>query len=143
MSRVVFWDTSAFLALVNTHDALHRQAVAVSQSLARASAHLLTTDAVLTEIANGLSKVGQRQLAHRVVRMIQQSVRVNAAEVIHVDADLWQRGWQLYCARPDKEWGLTDCLSFVVMQERGIFEAFTADHHFEQAGFIRLLRPTG
>lgn len=143
MSRVVFWDTSAFLALVNTHDALHRQAVAVSQPLARASAHLLTTDAVLTEIANGLSKVGQRQLAQRIVSMIQQSVPANAAAVIHVDADLWQRGWQLYCARPDKEWGLTDCLSFVVMQERGILEAFTADHHFEQAGFIRLLRPTG
>ena len=56
-----------------------------------------------------------------------------------IDPALWQRGWQLYCARPDKEWGLTDCLSFVVMQEQGVFDAFTADHHFEQAGFIRLL----
>lgn len=143
MNRVVFWDTSAFLALANRRDALHHQAVAVSQNLARERAHLLTTDAVLTELANGLSKVGQRQVAQRTVSMMQQSVTYHAAEVVHIDAELWQRGWQLYCARPDKEWGLTDCLSFVVMQEKGVFEAFTADHHFEQAGFVRLLRPVG
>lgn len=142
MSRVVFWDTSAFLALANTRDALHRQAVAVSQSLARENAQLLTTDAVLTELANGLSKVGQRQLAQRTIKMVYQSVPLRVAEVVHIDAELWQRGWQLYCARPDKEWGLTDCLSFVVMQENEVVEAFTADHHFEQAGFIRLLRST-
>lgn len=140
MSRIVFWDTSAFLALANTRDALHGQAVAVSQSLARENAQLLTTDAVLTELANGLSKVGQRQLAQRTVKMVYQSVPLRVAEVVHIDAEFWQRGWQLYCARPDKEWGLTDCLSFVVMQENEVFEAFTADHHFEQAGFIRLLR---
>lgn len=140
MSRIVFWDTSAFLALVNRRDASHSQAVAVSQALARENAQLLTTDAVLTELANGLSKVSQRQLAQRTVKMVYQSVPLRVAEVVHINAELWQRGWQLYCARPDKEWGLTDCLSFVVMQENEVFEAFTADHHFEQAGFARLLR---
>jgi len=140
MSRIVFWDTSAFLALANRRDALHSQAVAVSQALARENAQLLTTDAVLTELANGLSKVSQRQLAQRTVKMVYQSVPLRVAEVVHINAELWQRGWQLYCARPDKEWGLTDCLSFVVMQENEVFEAFTADHHFEQAGFARLLR---
>ncbi len=140
MSRIVFWDTSAFLALVNTRDAWHGQAVAVSQLLASERAELLTTDAILIEIANGLSKIGQRQLAQRTVKMVQASVLRNVAEVVHIDPNLWQRGWQLYCTRLDKEWGLTDCLSFVVMQENEVFEAFTADHHFEQAGFIRLLR---
>jgi len=48
-------------------------------------------------------------------------------------------GWTLYQQRPDKEWGLTDCISFVVMQEQGISEAFTSDHHFTQAGFTILL----
>ncbi|MCB0105115.1 MAG: PIN domain-containing protein [Caldilineaceae bacterium] len=137
----MFWDTSAFLALVNARDELYSQAVTVSRNLAHEKAHLLTTDAVLTEIANGLSKVGHRPLAQRVVNMVRQSVKLQTAEVVHIDTTLWQRGWQFYCARPDKEWGLTDCLSFVVMQDKGVFESFTADHHFEQAGFIRLLQP--
>jgi uncharacterized protein len=42
-------------------------------------------------------------------------------------------------SRRDKEWSLTDCISFVVMKERGLTEALTADHHFEQAGFKALL----
>ncbi|MCE7983896.1 MAG: hypothetical protein DYG89_22205 [Caldilinea sp. CFX5] len=91
------------MALANTRDALHRQAVAVSQSLARENVQLLTTDAVLTELANGLSKVGQRQLAQRTVKLVYQSVPLGVAEIVHIDAALWQRGWHLYCARPDKE----------------------------------------
>jgi len=53
--------------------------------------------------------------------------------------DLWQRGADLYLHRPDKEWSLTDCVSFIVMEERGLTEALAADHHFEQAGFTALL----
>lgn len=54
---------------------------------------------------------------------------------------LWRRGLGLYAARPDKAWSLTDCISFVVMTDRGLTEALTGDHHFEQAGFRALLRP--
>ncbi len=61
------------------------------------------------------------------------------ATIVHVDRELWQRGWQLHRSRADKEWGLTDCISFVVMKEYNIHKAFT-HHHFEQAGFIRLLK---
>jgi hypothetical protein len=50
------------------------------------------------------------------------------------------RSWQLLKSRPDKNWSLTDCISFVVMQGRGIKAAFTADRHFEQAGFECLLK---
>jgi hypothetical protein len=50
------------------------------------------------------------------------------------------RGLALYAARPDKEWSLTDCVSFLVMQDHGVTEALTADHHFEQAGFVALLK---
>ena len=55
-------------------------------------------------------------------------------------AELYQRAFALYCQRMDKEWGLTDCISFVVMRERGLTEALSADKHFEQAGFRALLR---
>jgi len=50
------------------------------------------------------------------------------------------RGLALYISRPDKDWSLTDCISFVVMKERGLTGALTADHHFEQAGFVALLK---
>ncbi len=52
-----------------------------------------------------------------------------------------EQGWALLKSRPDKEWSLVDAASFVVMRERGIHEALTTDHHFEQAGFARLLKP--
>lgn len=54
--------------------------------------------------------------------------------------ELFVRGIDLYARRPDKERGLTDCISFLVMQEQGITHALTADHHFEQAGFTMLLK---
>jgi predicted nucleic acid-binding protein len=52
---------------------------------------------------------------------------------------LFDAGLELYSRRPDKEWSLTDCISFVVMEEHGLTEALTTDHHFEQAGFTALL----
>jgi len=60
--------------------------------------------------------------------------------IVPASADLWQRGVTLFAGRPDKDWSLTDCISFVVMQERGLTAALTADRHFEHAGFVALLR---
>ena len=60
--------------------------------------------------------------------------------LVPASADLWRGGIALFAARPDKDWSLTDCISFVVMQERSITDALTADHHFEQAGFMALLK---
>jgi hypothetical protein len=53
---------------------------------------------------------------------------------------LMEEGIQLYSQRHDKKWSLTDCISFVIMQHEGITEALTIDHHFEQAGFVALLK---
>ena len=60
------------------------------------------------------------------------------AEVIPPEAALFDRGCELYATRSDKNWSLTDCISFVVMKERGLTDALTADRHFEQAGFKAL-----
>ncbi len=62
-------------------------------------------------------------------------------EIIHIDAALDDQAWQLLKNRPDKAWSLVDCTSFVVVTQRGLIEALTTDHHFEQAGFVRLLKP--
>ncbi len=140
MAETVFWDTAAFLALGNRDDRLHQSAVAASQKLSREQALVLTTDAVLTEIANAFSRAAWRPMAGRLISAVQQSADMGLALIVHVDHSLWQRGWQLFLDRLDKDWSLTDCISFVVMQEYDVNRAFTSDRHFEQAGFIRLLK---
>jgi len=60
--------------------------------------------------------------------------------IVRSGPQLFQRGLKLYDERPDKEWSLTDCISFVVMKDEGISDALTGDQHFEQAGFIPLLK---
>lgn len=140
MPDLVFWDTAAFVALGNRDDELHSEAVAVSQGLAAERAFILTTDAVLTEVVNTFSKAAWHSVAQRLVESLRASVALEAAEIVHVDLELWQRGWQLFLSRSDKDWGLTDCTSFVLMQEREVTQVFTSDRHFEQAGFLRLMQ---
>lgn len=70
-----------------------------------------------------------------------QGMRANPLiEILTPDPGLFDRGLALFARRPDKAWSLTDCISFVVMADRGLTEALTGDHHFEQAGFRALLR---
>jgi len=140
MPETIFWDTAAFIALGNARDDLHQAAINVSQELAQAQAHVLTTSSVLIEVANTFSKIALRPIAWQLIEAMQASVALQSATIVHVDADLWQRGWQLYRTRADKNWGLTDCISFIVMEDYGLRHAFTYDHHFEQAGFVRLLK---
>jgi predicted nucleic acid-binding protein len=61
-------------------------------------------------------------------------------KITPADPKLFDEGVKLFESRSDKEWSLTDCISFVVMQREGIAEALTGDHHFEQAGFVALLK---
>jgi len=90
----------------------------------------------LTEIGNGLSRSHWRALGYAAI----QDLRVDPnIEVIPVDAALFDRAVALYGARSDKEWGLTDCISFIVMQERSLTHVLTTDKDFGQAGFINLL----
>ena len=60
-------------------------------------------------------------------------------EIVPASRELFNRGCALFAQRPDKAWSLTDCLSFVTMQEHGLKNALTADQHFEQAGYRRLM----
>ena len=131
----IFVDTGVWIALFFARDALHRKAqVALERAQGR---RLLTTSAVLLETLDGFASHGLRHLAAPLRQTIQASHQL---EVVHVDATLFGRGWDLYQSRGDKSWSLTDCISFVVMQERGLSEALAHDQHFVQAGFRALLR---
>ena len=106
--------------------------------LRRLRARLITTEFVLLEVADALAMPPARG---RAVAYI-EGLRVLALlEIVPATQTLLAGGWALYRQRPDKAWGWTDCTSFVVMSEQRIFQAFTSDHHFEQAGFQRLLIP--
>lgn len=98
---------------------------------------MVTTSLVLIELADGLSRLQHRVLAIQIVDRLRDSDRV---EIVQSDESLESRAWQLFRERSDKEWGMTDCVTMTLMADRGIDDAFTADHHFEQAGFTVLLK---
>lgn len=131
----LFADAFFFIAVLNRHDRAHTEAAAyLAPRLARP---LLTTLWVLTEVADGLA---QPQFRPAVVRLMAKLRENPAVEIIPPSLDLFDRGFDLYTRRPDKAWSLTDCISFVVMTNRGMTDALTGDHHFDQAGFRALLR---
>src|SRR5206468_2922274 len=111
---------------------LHAQAVLLADQLEAERTRLVTTRAVLLEIGNTLSRQRYRAAAVQLLSSLEADPRV---EIISLSAELYAEAFQLYRDRPDKEWGLIDCVSFMVMSSRGITEALTSDEHFEQAGF--------
>ena len=90
----------------------------------------------MAEIADGLSAIRFRQKVASILRELE-----NADDVTTVSAsqELFQRSMELFESRDDKDWGFTDCSSFVVMKKKGIIDALTTDEHFRQAGFNALM----
>lgn len=129
-----FADTSYYLAVLNPSDALHEQASVVSLYI---TGRVVTTARVMVELANLLSAPHRRQAFITVHR---QLVSDRDVEIIPPDDALYRAGLALYAERADKAWSLTDCISFVVMRERGLTHALTGDRHFEQAGFRAWMR---
>jgi predicted nucleic acid-binding protein len=134
MTAPLFADTGYFLALINPRDALHERAIEQGRLPGRP---VITTAWVLQELADGLCAPKLRGAFLRILETLQSDA---STILVEPEPNLWRRGLALYAARPDKEWSLTDCISIVVMTERGLTEALTGDHHFEQAGLRALLR---
>lgn len=136
MAEAVFLDTVGLVALLNKDDEYHDAASYLFRSFGTSRRQVLTTNLVLCEVGNALARTQLRQEVHWLVR---EPHREKSAHVIHVDEKLFEAGLQLYGDRSDKSWGLVDCISFTVMREANIREAFTADRHFAQAGYVALL----
>ena len=132
--KTVFADTYYFIALLNPQDPAHSRA----SDFSRASrARLLSTAWVFTELADGLARTPDRHL----FRLVWDDFARHARHrLVWPDESLYRQGVDLYDSRPDKQWSLTDCISFVVMEQHGVGEALTGDHHYEQAGFVALLK---
>jgi hypothetical protein len=129
----IFLDTGYLLALVNTRDKYHTAAVATASEV---RPPFLTTEAVLVELGNALSRSAWRALGIATLRALRLDPDIT---LLPVDHELFERAVAFYSARIDKDWGLTDCISFVVMQEQHLTDVLTTDHHFQQAGFHNLL----
>ena len=128
----VFADTFYYLALISRDDAAHVRALEYSRS---SNARLVTTAWVLTEVADALSSPSQRP----VFMALRDTLLADSkSSVIPPNQDIWERGISLFGSRSDKAWSLTDCTSFVVVQDLGLTDALTGDRHFQQAGFQSL-----
>jgi hypothetical protein len=137
VSSEVFLDAAYAIALSAPSDQLHARARALAEHLLATGTRLVTTHPVLLEIGNALSKQRYRPASIALLDAMEADPTV---EILPLTPELYRRALELYRQRSDKQWGLTDCVSFVVMRDRKLNAALTADEHFQQAGFRALLR---
>ena len=132
--NTVFADAFYFVARLNRHDQHHERVLKFSQGF---RARLLTSDWVLMEVADALAA---SECRGRVREFILHLRGTAACEIVPASRELLDRALDLYHQHADKQWTLTDCVSFVIMRERDLTGALTGDRHFEQAGFAALLK---
>ena len=133
----VFVDTAGFLALWDAGDAHHRPALRLQQELARKRRHFLTTEYVADETITLLLARHSYRVATDFLDTIERS---EALRKLLLKLPRMQAAANWFRKHNDKEWSFTDCVSFAVMRELRIRDAFTTDHHFQQAGFNPLLK---
>ncbi len=130
---LIFIDTAYIIARVNKRDQYHAEAEALAYRYT--GRQFIVTDGVLLETGNALA----RHYRAAAIRLIDQFLVSPKVEVVYTTPNLFVAAFALYKQMDDKQWSLVDCVSFVVMRERGLTEALTPDHHFTQAGFQALL----
>ena len=133
--KVVFADTGYWVAVLSPGDDWKEKAIGASRTLGKV--RIVTTEMVLDELLAALSKLPVRSTVIRGVEAIRSNPNI---EVVPQTSLQFSEAFESYRRMTDKEWSLTDCASFALMKERGLSEALAHDHHFEQAGFVALLR---
>jgi len=133
----VFADTSYWIALLNPRDGLHDKARSASAQFS--SAEIITSEMVLVELLNTFSESDSRSrgAAAKLAEVLQATARVR---VVPQTPEQFETALQRYKRADDKNWSITDCASFQIMERERIRSAFTHDKHFSQAGFETLLR---
>jgi predicted nucleic acid-binding protein len=131
--KPVFADTSYYVALLGSRDAWHARAVEFSANLL---SRIFVTEYILVETASMFCRGSDRALYLTLVRDLETDP---LTRIIPASQALFRQGLDLFAARPDKDWSLVDCISFVVMKQHRLIDVLTTDDHFKQAGFNRLL----
>lgn len=135
----IFADTAGWGHLLDAAQPYHTQATSIYRNARQQGRHLITTNYVIAELA-ALLHSPLRIPKPMIVNLLTNLKTSIWIDVLHVSSEIDEQAWQLFSQRLDKDWSLVDCSSFVIMHQYGIQEALTTDHHFEQAGFIRLLK---
>jgi predicted nucleic acid-binding protein len=128
----VFANTFYWIALTAPGDAAHERA-------RRFKSNIVTTEEVLGEYLNFFCE-GPQELRHRVSMVVEAVLANPDIRVVPQTHESFRAGFDLYRARPDKGYSLTDCISMQTMRREGLSEALTNDRHFEQEGFRALFR---
>ncbi len=139
MMREVFADAGYWIAVTYDDDELHPIACSVTNELG--TCRIITTEMVFVEFLNYASRLGphMRKLASD---LTQNALHDADVEVVPQTSHQFREAASRYADRTDQRWGVTDCASFLLMEQRGITEALAYDHDFRQAGFSALLRDT-
>lgn len=132
--KAIFLDTSFLIAVIRAKDQYHAAALKWKAEL---QGQFVTTEYVLIELLDASAPRSLRRRGLNAIRILRSAPTV---EVVGASAQYLEEGLGLFEQHADKDWGLTDCISFAVMRQKGITEALTADRHYEQAGFRALLR---
>jgi len=138
-TREIFADTAGWANYFVRSQTFHLRSKDLLLKAKLDGTRVLTTNYVFSELVSLLTSPLRvpRPLLITTLRAIRSASWVT---LVYVDSELDRQAWTLLETRPDREWSLVDCASFAVMQQRGIVEALTSDRHFEQAGFVRLLK---
>ncbi|HYK84403.1 MAG TPA: hypothetical protein VEV19_03490 [Ktedonobacteraceae bacterium] len=133
----LFVDTSGWAYYLDQQDPLHSMFVASAQRVVIQRRRLVTTNYIITELVALLSSRYHlpRQEVIKVINAIKADI---AVEVVHIEKSTDNEAWALLESRLDKEWSLVDASSFVVMKQFGMTQALTTNHHFTQAGFLKV-----
>ncbi len=135
----LFVDNAGWGHLLDQTQTHHVLAASLYREARGQGRKLMTTNYILLELVALLTSP-LRMPRPNIIALIESLKTSPYVEIVHIDASLDAEAWQLLRQRQDKDWSLVDCSSFVVMRQRSIVEALTTDHHFEQAGFVRLLK---
>lgn len=131
----VFLDSGYLIGVEALDDQHHPAAIKHWQQFLRNPPPLVTTSFVLSEVVTFFTSRGRHAKAIDLGARLMTSPSIR---FVHVDEELLRAGFDYLERRPDKRFSLTDCISFVVMNRLGIYQALTFDAHFEQAGFQRI-----
>ena len=138
MTNKIFVDTSGWANFLVSSEPFHLQTKNLMMQWQSQKRVVVTSNYVIAELVALLSSPLNVSKPLQ-IKIIEQMKATSWFEIVHITPELDAQTWELVKSRPDKNWSLVDCSSFVIMQKEKISQSLTSDHHFEQAGFIRLL----
>jgi uncharacterized protein len=134
-----FIDTSGWGNLIDVSQPFHVLATEWYGNARQQSFQFVTSNYILAELV-ALLESPLRIPLKKAIAFLKSLRTSSTVDIVHIDVDLDAESWKLLEDRRDKAWSLVDCSSFAIMQQLNINQTLTSDRHFEQAGFIRLLK---